>query len=130
MVEESQDGVAVINQPAGHLEPGESLLEAVVRETLEETAWQFTPEALTGVYRWVHPRKDRTYLRFCFCGRVHGHSPERELDEGIIAAHWLSREQMLQRSLRSPMVLRSIDDYLAGQRVPLSLCADLLPAED
>jgi len=130
VVEETQNGTAVINQPAGHLDQGESLLDAVVRETLEETAWHFTPEALTGIYRWVHPHKDRTYLRFCFCGQVHDHSPERALDEGIIAAHWLSRKEMLKRPLRSPMVLRGVDDYLAGQRAPLSFCADVFKTDE
>lgn len=126
MVEEAPDPQKnVINQPAGHLENGESLLEAVVREVQEETAWQFEPEAITGIYRWPHPDKDRTYLRFCFTGTVHNHDPQQALDCGILGTHWLSREELLARRLRSPLVLRCVDDYLAGRRFPLSLCTDI-----
>lgn len=126
MVEENVASNIVINQPAGHLENGESLQAAVIRETLEETGWQFQPEAITGIYRWVHPKLDRTYLRVSFTGRVTQHDPARELDEGILRAQWLSREELLERQLRSPTVLRCIDDYLAGRRYPLSLCSDVI----
>ena len=125
MVEEKQDKETVINQPAGHLEDGESLQAAVIRETLEETAWQFQPEAITGIYRWVHPGLKRTYLRISYTGSVGQHSPGQALDEGIVGARWLSREELLKQQLRSPMVLRCIDDYLAGHRYPLSLCDDV-----
>lgn len=125
MVEEEADGQTVINQPAGHLEAGESLLDAAIRETLEETAWRFAPSALTGVYRWQHPDKDITFLRFCFTGEVSDHDPARTLDDGILRALWLSREELATRNLRSPMVLRCVDDYLAGKRYPLDVCQDL-----
>ena len=127
IVEEESDGRVVLNQPAGHLDEGERLLDAVVRETLEETAWHFTPEAVTGVYRWRSPENDRTYLRFCFCGRCDAHEPERGLDQGILRALWLDRDalQAQAQRLRSPMVLRGIDDYLAGVRYPLALIHDL-----
>ena len=125
MVEEEADGQTVINQPAGHLESGESLVAATIRETLEETAWRLTPTALTGIYRWRHPDKGITFLRFCFTGEVDGHDPGRALDDGILGTHWLSREELAARQLRSPMVLRCVDDYLAGRRYPLELCRDL-----
>lgn len=124
MVEELAGGsTSVYNQPAGHLESGESLLDAVIRETREETAWQFHPEYLVGIYRWQVPPGGDTYLRFCFCGQVSGHRPEQVLDEGILAAHWLSRSQLETEParLRSPLVMRAIDDYLAGCRHPLEI---------
>ena len=97
--------------------------EAAIRETLEETAWQFAPEAISGIYQWTHPDKDKTFLRFAFCGSVSSHEPERTLDEGILQTLWLTRDQIVAKSaqLRSPMVLRCIDDYLAGQRFPLDI---------
>lgn len=126
MVEERHADQTVINQPAGHLEEGESLQMAVIREALEETAWQFLPEAITGIYRWVHPENGLTFLRICYSGSVSGHDPHRVLDEGILRTHWLNREELLKRPLRSPMVLRCIDDYLAGYRYPLSLCDEVI----
>lgn len=128
LVEEmTRNGLQVINQPAGHLEAGESLVEAVMRETLEETAWQFTPEGLVGIYRWQVPPDGATYIRFCFHGRCHDHRPELPLDNGILRTLWLSREELAAdpMRLRSPMVLRCIDDYRAGARHPLSLLHDL-----
>ena len=122
MVEEDVNGEIVYNQPAGHLEPEESLIDAVVRETQEETAWKFTPEALVGVYLWPQPNTDRTFLRFAFCGTCSDHQPEQELDEGILQALWVSKEELQNsKKLRSPMVIKNIDDYLAGQRFPLDI---------
>lgn len=128
MVEElDRDGRLVINQPAGHLEEAESLLEAVIRETREETGWGFTPQSLVGIYRWQVPPAETTYLRFCFHGNCHDHRPEQPLDEGILRTAWLSREELAARAqqLRSPMVLRCIDDYLGGAHYPLELINDL-----
>ena len=127
VVEEKAEGRLVLNQPAGHLDEGESLLDAVVRETLEETAWHFHPEALLGIYRWQHPDKAMTYLRFTFIGRVSRHEPARPLDHGIARALWLTPEQIrAERSRhRSPQVERCLDDYLSGQRYPLDLLKDL-----
>ena len=122
--EETSDGIR-FNQPAGHLDPHESLIEAVARETLEEAAHEFTPTALVGVYmsRYLSSRtgKDVTYLRFAFCGEV-GRQHDRELDEGILRAVWMTYDELLacQEKHRSPLVLRCIDDYLAGQRNPLT----------
>ena len=122
MVEEDVNGEIVYNQPAGHLEPEESLIDAVVRETQEETAWKFTPEALVGVYLWPQPNTDRTFLRFAFCGTCSDHQPEQVLDEGILQALWVSKEELQNsKKLRSPMVIKNIDDYLAGQRFPLDI---------
>jgi NADH pyrophosphatase NudC (nudix superfamily) len=122
-VEERVGAALVFNQPAGHVERGEQLIDAVVRETLEETAWTFQPEALVGVYLWEHPEKQKTFLRFAFCGRVQSHDPQRKLDRGIERAVWMTREQLLVRSarLRSPMVMQCLDDYLAGRRYPLDV---------
>ncbi len=135
LVEEEADGRLVLNQPAGHLDEGESLLEACVRETLEETAWHFAPEHLLGVYRWPSPARGVTYLRFAFTGQLLRHEPGRALDEGIRRVLWLTREEIARESPRhrSPQVLRCIDDYLAGERYPLDLLKDLagvpLPAQ-
>jgi 8-oxo-dGTP pyrophosphatase MutT (NUDIX family) len=127
LVEEEADGGLVLNQPAGHLDEGESLLEAVVRETLEETAWHFEPQALLGVYRWMHPGKNVTYMRFAFCGRVTRHEPNRTLDDGIVRALWLTPEEIRAERARhrSPLIERCLNDYLAGERYPLSLIKDL-----
>lgn len=127
LVEEQTDVGLVLNQPAGHLDEGESLIHAVARETLEETAWHFAPTALLGIYRWVHQTKNITYLRFAFLGELTGHEPNRPLDDGIVRAIWLSRDEIRQEATRhrSPQVQRCIDDYLAGVRYPLSLLTDL-----
>ncbi len=121
MVEELVGGLRVLNQPAGHIEHGESLVEAVIRETLEETAWALEPEAVTGIYLWQAPDQNRTFLRVAFLGHCRGHDAGRRLDDGILDARWLTREQIATQPsrLRSPMVLRCIDDYLAGIRYPL-----------
>ena len=130
VVEERSDsgGGLVINQPAGHVEHGETLAEAVARETFEETAWRFSPEFLVGVYVWAHPSGSSSYLRVCFGGSVHGHEPDSPLDAGIERALWLSREELAAQGgrLRSPLVLGVIDDYLAGERYPLSVLKSLL----
>lgn len=127
LVEEAADGEIVLNQPAGHLDEGERLIDAVVRETLEETAWHFEPQALLGIYRWPSPKKQVTYLRFAFTGRVTRHEPQRRLDHGIIRAVWMTYEEIqANRSRhRSPQVERCLNDYLAGHRYPLTLLTDL-----
>lgn len=126
LVQESIRGQSVLNQPAGHLEPDESLVEAAVRETLEETAWHIEPKALVGIYRWKHPRGD-TFLRFCFTANLLQHEPGRSLDHGIEQVVWLSRDELQANaaSLRSPLVLQCIDDYLAGIRIALSAIKDI-----
>lgn len=123
LVEERVANRMVINQPAGHVERGEQLIDAVIRETLEETAWTFVPHALIGVYLWDQIDRQRSYLRFAFCGEITHHDPHRPLDRGIERTLWLGREQLQARSaqLRSPMVLDCINDYLAGRRYPLEV---------
>ena len=123
VVEESIEGRIVFNQPAGHVEAGETLLEAVARETLEESGRTFTPEALIGVYSWTKPETEITYLRFAFTGSVGERDPARKLDEGIIDAVWKSRDELQAQpgKLRSPLVMRAINDYLAGRRYHLDL---------
>ena len=120
--EETEDGIR-FNQPAGHLEEGESLLEAVVREALEETRYIFHPTALVGIYQWPRPQRDITYLRFAFAGEIVGEEKERPLDQGIIAPRWLSREEVKATASRhrSPLILQCIEDFAAGQRYPLEL---------
>lgn len=127
LVEEVADGATVLNQPAGHLDEGESLKDAVIRETLEETAWHFRPDALVGIYRWQHPAKSMTFIRTTFCGDVGHHDSTRTLDEGIIRTVWMTRDELDHNPdrLRSPLVLRGIDDYLAGKRYPLALLNDV-----
>lgn len=127
MVEEDADGARVYNQPAGHLEAGESLLSAVTRETLEETGLHFHPTDLVGIYRWVVPETDTCYLRFCFTGAVSGNRRTGPLDPAIRHVLWLSRPDLeaLAPQLRSPLVLRCIDDYLSGHRYDLALLKEL-----
>jgi 8-oxo-dGTP pyrophosphatase MutT (NUDIX family) len=127
MVEERVSGALVLNQPAGHLEDRESLIEAVIRETREETAWRFHPEALVGVYLWRSPVTERSFLRFAFCGTVDDHQPRLPLDIGIVRSVWMTHEQLLAQParLRSPLVLRCIDDFRAGSRKPLDSVATL-----
>lgn len=122
MVEEMIGSELKINQPAGHLEDGESLIEAIIRETLEETAWEFIPESLVGIYRWRHQQTENTYIRFCFCGRL-GEKHDRPLDSDIHQAVWLDTEAIAQRQsqFRSPLVHQCLQDYLAGKRYPLDL---------
>ena len=133
-VEEHSSGGIVINQPAGHLEDGESLVEAVVRETLEETAWQVRPEALVGIYQWRNPDNARSFLRIAIAGRVVHHDPAQPLDAPILRTLWMDRAELLATTgrLRSPMVLRCVDDYLAGHHYPLDTLNHLLdtPAPD
>lgn len=123
MVEENVEGKRVYNQPAGHLDPGETLIEAVMRETREESAWQFMPEALTGIYLWPQPGTTRSFLRFAFCGQHHDHQPDLPLDTGIVRTLWMSRDELAAKpqQLRSPLVLQCIDDYAAGHRYPLDI---------
>jgi 8-oxo-dGTP pyrophosphatase MutT (NUDIX family) len=126
LVEENVRGELVLNQPAGHLEPDESLAQAALRETLEETGWNVELTHLVGIYQWANG--DGHFLRFTFAAQARSHDPERKLDAGIVRAVWLTRDEIVatQGRLRSPMVLRGMDDFLAGKRLPLDALTSLL----
>jgi 8-oxo-dGTP pyrophosphatase MutT (NUDIX family) len=127
LVEEETERGNRFNQPAGHLEDNETLLEAVIRETLEETAYAFKPETLLGIYHWKHEHNDTTYLRFAYIGSVNNHQPELALDEGIIRAVWMTIDEIRNKAMlmRSPQVITCIEDYLSGQKFPLSVVTHL-----
>lgn len=119
-VEEHGAEGAVLNQPAGHVEPGESVPAAAAREALEETGWQVVPRAIVGFYRWGAP--DGTeYLRVAFEAETLRHDATRGLDPDIVATHWLAPSELAGRALRSPLVQATVDDWLAGRRLPLDL---------
>jgi 8-oxo-dGTP pyrophosphatase MutT (NUDIX family) len=126
LVEEHTDRGRLFNQPAGHLDPGESLVRAVARETLEETACTFEPTGLLGVYQYHSGADDVTYIRFAFTGKITGPEAGRPLDTGIIRAVWLTPQEIRRDAVRhrSPLVMRCIDDYLAGRRFPLDVLYD------
>ncbi|MBN9695066.1 MAG: NUDIX hydrolase [Zoogloea sp.] len=123
LVEEETEGGLRFNQPAGHLEQGESLVAAVTREALEETAHSFVPRFLVGVYQWPRPDNDVTYLRFAFGGDLTGFDPARSLDEGIVRVVWMDLDELraTRERHRSPLILQCCEDYLAGRRYPLDL---------
>ncbi len=127
LVEEETDEGVRFNQPAGHLDAGESLVAACTREVMEETAHAFTPNELVGIYQWPRPMRlnesDITYLRFAFTGKVGAHETARPLDAGILRAVWLTPGEIeaCRARHRSPLVLQCVQDYLAGQRFPLGL---------
>ncbi|MGU9957398.1 MAG: NUDIX hydrolase [Arenicellales bacterium WSBS_2016_MAG_OTU3] len=127
LVEEFSGERLVWNQPAGHLEDNESIIEAVKRETLEETGWKFEPEYLVGIYRWKHSGDSKTYLRFAFGGQLGEQVSKKPLDNDIQGIVWkyLHELECNGEKLRSPQVLATINDYLAGQRYPLSLLQNL-----
>ena len=122
LVEERIDGRIVLNQPAGHLDPGESLLAACRREVLEETAHRFEPSGLVGIYRWHYAAQDVTFLRFCFSGEIKG-VEDQALDKEIVALHWLTEGEVKSRQAehRSPLVQKCVQDFLAGRRFPLDV---------
>jgi len=126
LVEEAIDGRAVLNQPAGHLEPGESLAAAAVRETLEESGWTVRLTAFIGTYQWTAP--DGTpFLRFAYAAEPISHDPARPLDTGILRALWLDPAELQAEPprLRSPLVWEVVADFLAGQRHPLSIVKEV-----
>ena len=125
MVEEkSSSGEIVVNQPAGHIEAGESILEALVREAMEETRFDIQPDYVVGIYRWVHP-DGYTFLRFSIAGTILGKDDTRDLDPGIIRQLWLTPDEIRRdHTPRSPLVLDNIGDFLRGNRYPLALLKD------
>lgn len=126
-VEETVGQQSVLNQPAGHWEAGETLLEAVVRETLEETGWDVEPTSLLGVYEFEPPELGYGFLRFAFIAKPVRHHATRKLDDGIVRTLWLTPDELRRESSRhrSPMVLRCVEDCLTGQSFPLSLLLHL-----
>lgn len=122
----SSNGKAVINQPAGHVERGESIVEAAVRETLEETGYTVEPQHVIAIQRWHKSHSNHTYFRFVISAKTITYNKNLELDEGIIRTHWLSRDDFTRRQLqlRSDLVYKTIDTYLSGQQFPLSLLQD------
>jgi len=122
MVEENVHGELNLNQPAGHLEPGETLPQAAAREALEETAWQVKVDYLIEFSQWTSESGNH-YLRACFAGTPLKLIPDQRLDEGILRAVWLSRDEVAERyhQLRSPLVLHHIDHYINGKQTPLEI---------
>lgn len=130
-VEEETSSGLQFNQPAGHLEENEDLIAAVKREVNEETAWHFEPEAIISVQLWRQNPETTSFIRFCFSGTCHSHDPSQKLDEGIVATHWLTHEEIVARQmrLRSPLVRLCVEEYLSGQRYPLALLKSLLDVD-
>lgn len=128
LIEEETERGALFNQPAGHLEANETLTDAVVRETLEESAHHFAPEALLGVYHHAQAA-GATYMRFAFSGRVTGHETARSLDKGILRHVWMSADEIraTRARHRSPLVMQCVDDFLAGARYPLDIVRRYAP---
>ncbi len=127
LVEEETSAGVRLNQPAGHLEAGETLVAAATRETLEETGYRVAPTALVGIYRWQSRESGTTFIRFAFAGEVVAHDAGRALDVGILRALWLPYDELVARGTmhRSPLVLRCVDDYRAGSRRPLDHITEL-----
>ncbi len=125
--EETKSGLK-LNQPAGHLEAAESLASAAARETVEETGWTVEPTSLIGIYRWQAPHNGATFIRFAFAATAVSHDAKRPLDEGIVRAVWLTYAELDARKTahRSPLVLRCVDDYRAGHRLPLDIVTEIV----
>lgn len=125
MVEEFSGGKVVFNQPAGHIEEDEAILDAVRREALEETGWEIDPIHFLGIYTYKAPTNGVTYYRFCYVAQA-GAKVSDHLDDGIIAAHWLTLDEIrgLGEKLRSPLVLQCIEDYRNGRQYPLDVVVD------
>ncbi len=122
MVEEDLHGKKLINQPAGHLDKGETLVQAAIRETLEESAWDVEITHLIEFSQWTSPNSDTHFLRACFAGKALKHHPNLKLDKGIIRALWMSRDEVKNNAhrLRSPLVLDHIDHYISGKKFDLN----------
>jgi 8-oxo-dGTP pyrophosphatase MutT (NUDIX family) len=122
-VEEISRGQRVFNQPAGHIDENETLQDATIRETLEESGWEVKPTEIVGIYTYKAPSNDVTYYRFCYVCEAIREIPNAELDSDILAAHWFTLDEVKakQELLRGPLVMKCLEDYLAGKRYPLDL---------
>jgi ADP-ribose pyrophosphatase YjhB (NUDIX family) len=131
IIEERSSGVVVVNQPGGHIEGGETPEQAAERETLEEAGCEICVTGLLGVYLWIHPQTRQNHLRIVYLADLITQDTKRPLDKGVHAVHWLTVSDLRRRSrdLRSPTVLRSVEDYLAGKRQPNSLLSDMMPIQ-
>jgi 8-oxo-dGTP pyrophosphatase MutT (NUDIX family) len=131
MVEERSSGIIVVNQPGGHIEADESPEDAIIRETLEETRCEISVSGLLGVYLWIHPQSRQQFLRIVYVADLLSENHSRMLDNGIYAVHWYSIADLVhrKRDLRSPIVMRCVEDYSSGHRQPDSLLADMLPVQ-
>jgi ADP-ribose pyrophosphatase YjhB (NUDIX family) len=131
VVEERASGVVVVTQPGGHIEAGESPEQAVIRETLEETRCTVEVDGLLGVYLWIHPQTRQQFLRIVYVATLIGEDPALDLDDGVHAVHWYTLEDLVKRrkSLRSPVVIRCLEDHVAGRRKPEALLAGMLPVQ-
>lgn len=131
LVEERAMGQRVFTQPGGHIESGETPEQAVVRETLEETGCTVTCEDLIGVYLWIHPQTRQQFLRLVYAAKFVECDEHRPLDEGILSRRWMTLTDIKDRQsvLRSPTVLRCVDDYIAGQRQSDALLTGMLPLQ-
>jgi 8-oxo-dGTP pyrophosphatase MutT (NUDIX family) len=129
IVEEEVAGELAYNQPAGHLDPGETLQAAAVRETLEETGYGIDLDSFIGAWQWVNPEHGEQVLRFAFAGHVTSHDADRPLDTGVRRALWLRRDEIeaLGARLRTPLILQTVDAWLDGRRFPLDTVSSLLP---
>lgn len=127
LVEEKSDDRLVFNQPAGHWDQGETLTDAVAREVMEETGWEFHATHLLGVYNWTHPTNNTTYLRFAFAGNLGAQKSPAPLDKDIVRTVWLSEDEVLQSrdKHRSPLIWRCIQDFNGNQRYPLDVLRDI-----
>lgn len=131
LVEEYSAGNVVLNQPGGHIESGESPEVAVIREVLEETGCDVACGELVGVYLWIHPQTRQQFLRIVYVAEFLACDPSRKLDEGIIDRRWMTREELQRKSasVRSPVVLRCLDDYEAGRRQVDNLLSGMMPLQ-
>ena len=131
MIEERSSGKLVVNQPGGHINAGESPEQATEREALEESGCQISVTGLLGVYLWIHPQTRQNFLRIVYVADLVASDPKRNLDRGVSAVHWYTLADVKKRTrdLRTPMVLRAIEDYIAGQRQPATLLANMTPVQ-
>jgi 8-oxo-dGTP pyrophosphatase MutT (NUDIX family) len=131
IVEERSSGVVVFTQPGGHIESGESPEGAAIREAMEETGCEISVSGLLGVYLWIHPQTRQQFLRIVFSGNLVRENVTTKLDDGIHAVHWFDKDDLIhrQRTLRTPVVMRCVEDYLAGKRQPDSLLDGLMPIQ-